>query len=427
MTAGKDKRSAGALDLYADLPQFGNSNTNPLRHKLAIDDQRPKPNGRRLSVAVLGVANSGKSTLVNALMGKQVCPSSCKHNTTRSNARAVLTQHQTQIVFLDTPGVVSSEEAKKFRMEDSLVRGPAKSCAEADLLIVLQDVSNRFVREAINKNILRLLCRFQHRVPSILVLNKLDTIPRSRHIYDLIRKLTCNRLAHNSSEIKISQHDPKWNVESYLQRKKRVASHQSDADKDDQLRLMSVGDLLKEVSSGRVTLERADQLVSGLIGWPGFSDVFSISAKNGNGVEDLKQYMLDAAKPGAHKFSEDILVDVDPEKAVRNIVKSRLLEYIDFDVPYRLEPKIENWEYDEMKNVLRISVSIETKTKREYTSLIGTRGKTIALISADVEKTLTDFFDHDVKFYLQTVRPVELDKKLEKNFIANLEKNKLLV
>ena len=44
--------------------------------------------------------------------------------------------------------------------------------------MVLHDVSNRYVREAIDKKILRLLCLYQSRLPSILVLNKIDTIPR---------------------------------------------------------------------------------------------------------------------------------------------------------------------------------------------------------------------------------------------------------
>jgi predicted GTPase len=46
-------------------------------------------------------------------------------------------------------------------------------------------VSNRYVRESIDKRILKLLC-YNHSTPAILVLNKLDTIPRSRRVYDLV-------------------------------------------------------------------------------------------------------------------------------------------------------------------------------------------------------------------------------------------------
>jgi GTPase Era involved in 16S rRNA processing len=50
------------------------------------------------------------------LIGQEVCAASCKHNTTRSNARAVLNSGDVQIVFLDTPGVVDEETAKKFKL-----------------------------------------------------------------------------------------------------------------------------------------------------------------------------------------------------------------------------------------------------------------------------------------------------------------------
>ena len=46
------------------------------------------------------------------------------------------------------------------------------------MLVVVHDVSNRYIREAVDKKILRLLCLYQARLPSILVLNKIDTIPR---------------------------------------------------------------------------------------------------------------------------------------------------------------------------------------------------------------------------------------------------------
>ena len=64
-------------------------------------------------------------------------------NTTRHNAKAILTETDTQIVFLDTPGVVTEEDAKKFNLENSLLVDPEKSCMDADLLLVIQDLSNR--------------------------------------------------------------------------------------------------------------------------------------------------------------------------------------------------------------------------------------------------------------------------------------------
>ena len=74
----------------------------------------------------------------------------------------------------------------RFKLEESLLSGPTKACRKADAIFVVHDVSNRFTREALDKRVLRLLCLFGN-VPSVLVLNKMDTIPKSRRVYDLIR------------------------------------------------------------------------------------------------------------------------------------------------------------------------------------------------------------------------------------------------
>ena len=58
-----------------------------------------------------------------------------------------------QVVFLDTPGLVDQEDAARFSLERSLLLDPEEACRSADLLLVLQDVSNRYTREAINTKV----------------------------------------------------------------------------------------------------------------------------------------------------------------------------------------------------------------------------------------------------------------------------------
>jgi len=408
VSAHCSSKAATDLQTFVTLPENrGNSNANPLKHRRQLEDSKARAEGKILNVAILGVPNSGKSTLINQLVGRQICAHSCKNNTTRHNARAVLTKDDAQVVFLDTPGVVSLEEMKRYKLEHSLFEDPEASCREADLILVLQDVSNRYVREAIDKKILRLLARYQHKCSLVLVLNKLDTIPKSRRIYDLIRKLTCNRLEDGSGQVKISQHDPKWNVESYFKRKERIAKKEGE---DREQEKLTVKDVLDEVREGKVRNTRADTLITGMIGWPGFKDVFSISAKTGDGVKDLRDYLLDATKPGFHRFDRSILLDLDPRKAVLNIVKSKLLEYLDHDLPYALKPQLEHWEYDKENELYRISVSVETKSNRHAGSLIGHRGQTIRMIAEEVEMALQDFFDAPVRFNIQPVVPEDLRK-----------------
>ena len=96
---------------------------------------------------------------------------------------------------------------------------PYRSCLSTDLIIVVHDVSNRYVRESISKRVLSILCRHPE-IPAVLVLNKLDTIPRSRRVYDLIRKLTCGRLNGEEQNIrKIKGPEKKLNVDQYFKRR----------------------------------------------------------------------------------------------------------------------------------------------------------------------------------------------------------------
>lgn len=366
-------------------------------------------------MAILGIPNSGKSTLINKLVGHFVCPESQKANTTRQTARAILTKEETQVVFLDTPGVVSNETVTKFKLEDRLVTDPERSCQSADLLLVLQDVSNRYVRESLDKKVLRLLCLYHHRVPAVLVLNKIDTIPRSRRIYDLIRKLTCNRIDGDQGQVKISKHDSKRSVETYLKRKERQSSEKEDDAKDTEV------DNILEISGNvsEMTEEKCAGLTAGLLGWPGFKDVFTVSALEGDGVTDLRDYLVDQALPGSWAFDQRLKTDDSPQVVVTNIVKSKLLAHLPHQVPYGLRPRIEMWEMDEAWGRLRIVASVEVTTRWQFKLVLGNRGSHIKKISKEVEDCLVDYFSHEVNFKLEVIpkftatvnKPQELPKR----------------
>ena len=362
-------------------------------------DNRAAVETKILKVSILGTTNSGKSTLINKLMGHLICPESKKPNTTRTNARAILTQEDKQVIFLDTPGVLDTDFVLKCKIENSVLLDPEKSCVDADLLLILHDVSNRYLREAINKKILRLLALYYFKCPSILVLNKMDTIPKSRRVYDLIRKLTCNRIDGMEGEIKISS-DSKRSVEKYLERKCRASD---DVDERLDRRGTEMSQILSEARAGGLTEEETSRLTAGLVGWPGFREVFTISALNGDGVSDLKEYLLGSARPGSWIYPEGREYDGDTKQIVLKIIKSKFLDHLPNVIPYKLSPEIQMWEVDEQWSRLQIVVTVDCPNKNIFHLVMGRNGNKIRQISEDIQESLKNFFSEEIFFKITLV------------------------
>ncbi len=88
-------------------------------------------------VAVVGRTNSGKSTLVNRLVGEKVSIVSGMEQTTRNRIRGILTESRGQLVFLDTPGAHKAENELGTLM-NKMARGAGEN---ADILLIVFDAS----------------------------------------------------------------------------------------------------------------------------------------------------------------------------------------------------------------------------------------------------------------------------------------------
>ena len=121
-------------------------------------------------VALIGVPNAGKSTLLNQLVGAKVSIVSRKVQTTRTQVRGIAMQGRTQIVFVDTPGIF----APKRRLERAMVTSAWGGAADADCVGVLVDCAR--ADEPEQEALLAALAEI--RQPKFLVLNKIDLVAR---------------------------------------------------------------------------------------------------------------------------------------------------------------------------------------------------------------------------------------------------------
>ena len=121
-------------------------------------------------VALIGAPNAGKSTLLNALVGSKVTIVSRKVQTTRALIRGIAVEGESQLIFVDTPGIF----APRRRLDRAMVTTAWSGAHDADLVGVLIDARKGIDEEA--EAILERLADVK--VPKILILNKIDVVPR---------------------------------------------------------------------------------------------------------------------------------------------------------------------------------------------------------------------------------------------------------
>ncbi len=128
------------------------------------------PGYRSGFVGIVGPTNSGKSTLLNALLGKKLSIVSPRAQTTYHGIRGIDTGDQVQVIYVDTPGFQRNKESVA-RMLNKVADKNAKDC---DLLVWVFDVSNPKMFSQIEQ----LKERIAQRPPekSTLALNKIDRV-----------------------------------------------------------------------------------------------------------------------------------------------------------------------------------------------------------------------------------------------------------
>jgi len=118
-------------------------------------------------VAIIGAPNAGKSTLLNHLIGQKVSIVSPKAQTTRIRTLGIMTEGDTQISFIDTPGIF----APKSRLDHAMVQAAWQSLVDADAIVLLVDASKPNLGEKTEIIIEELKRR---KASVILALNKVD-------------------------------------------------------------------------------------------------------------------------------------------------------------------------------------------------------------------------------------------------------------
>jgi len=131
-------------------------------------------------VAIIGKPNAGKSTLMNRLLGSKISITTHKPQTTRHQIIGIHSDEDSQIIFLDTPGVLTP----KYELQTAMMRFVERARNDADLIFFIVDGTDSRQPE----EVVSLLKSIQ--VPVLLLVNKTDLIsePDARVMADLVQK-----------------------------------------------------------------------------------------------------------------------------------------------------------------------------------------------------------------------------------------------
>ena len=266
-------------------------------------------------ITLCGRPNVGKSTLTNALVGEKVAIVSNKPQTTRNRITAIVNRGDTQFVLMDTPGF----HKPRTRLGDFMVNVVKESVADVDcVLLLVEPVA------AIGPQEEGLLERLkQSGAPAILVINKIDTVDKTR----LLEVMALYSAAYD------------------------------------------------------------------------FDAILPISAKTGDGLEELMDELSKYAEEGPHLFPEDMITDQPERQICAELVREKLLQCLDKEIPHGTAVEVTRFS-ERDSGIIDLEVTIYCEKDSHKGIIIGKKGAMLKKIGELARQDIEEFMG--AKVYLQT-------------------------
>ncbi len=263
-------------------------------------------------VTILGFPNVGKSTLLNSIIGQKLSIVSAKPQTTRKRILGILSDESSQIIFLDTPGILEPN----YLLQEKLVDFINISVIDADIFILLIDVTED-ISSVFTNNVVRKIINSES--PLFIVLNKIDLINQEK------LQLIFNQI----SEMQIR------------------------------------------------------------------GKIIPISAKNNFGTTELLEQIKLELPIHLKFFPDDPLSDETERFFVSEIIREKIFENYQDEIPYSTEVIIEDFrEKENRKDYILASIIIERDSQKPI--IIGKKGAAIKKLGELSRKSIEEFLERPV-------------------------------
>lgn len=285
-------------------------------------------------VTIIGRTNAGKSSLLNAIIGEKIASVSSKSQTTRTRITGIKTIEETQLVFMDTPGL----HKPKNKLSTHMLNAVKESVAEIDAVIFMADCTKPMNEQ--EENMLADLSAGKMSV--IFVLNKIDLLEHKSELVPMIAKLS-----------------RKYSLEA----------------------------------------------------------IVPISVTENNGVDIVEEEVMKLASESPHFFPDDMITD-QPEKVIAaEIVREKLLNLLNDEVPHGIAVTVERMHEREDKDILDVDAVIYCERESHKGIVIGKGGAMLKKAATLSRQELEGFFG--IKVNLQCWVKVKEDWRNREGLIRS--------
>ncbi|GJQ12358.1 hypothetical protein GpartN1_g4149.t1 [Galdieria partita] len=313
----------------------------------------PVEQQKTASVAVIGLPNAGKSTLLNRLLGNKVVAVSRKRNTTRKTHSVYVTRDEKQLLIYDTPGMIGSDDAAKVHHERTFLIAAWNAAWNADVCFVIVDSSCKTAREATKRMLIELKQRMEEQGKEFLthVLTQQEAMNIQKNILSI---------QGNNKQV--------WILG--LNKVDHLANRQY------------LPDMAKEFYDI----------------FP-FAMSFMISAKKDKGIDHVRDFLFEMCKPGTWLSPTASPYGGSFVDMMEDILREKLLHCVHFEVPYHAKFQLESCQLIS-SGVVAVEEQILLERKSQVGMVLGPQGSNLKWIQRAAERDLSQAWKLPVILYL---------------------------
>ena len=320
------------------------------------------PDSCFMGVAVVGPPNAGKSTLVNTIIGQKVLAVSRKVNTTNDTIEALKTDDKTQMLFYDTPGILSTHGPRTNAIS---TKGWTQVHSADFTLFVVDSIK-------VLRNDVRTACK---RLQKLLE-------PQSQQITEA--------QLEGESDSQFSQ-------------RQNLASSTIPA-----ALVMTKVDLVKDRRSLRHKVNELHEYAK-------FEKVFYVSAEHNYNVEQVYSFLKGKAPEGEWLYHPQQVTNLSDVEKVEQIIREELLNWYHEELPYSWKLRTVGWT-PYLDGTLRIDTEVLVHSQIQIGIFLGKQSRTVKKVCESAKAKIIQLYQRPVKLVLKAkLAKDHLTKEVERN------------